>query len=73
MFNLSEITIRVIDSAVKARELYGDKADYIANRVLPEHEYRLEISYSNADRKGQVCLPPGASVTAEQVLALVNR
>ncbi len=73
MLEPGEITIRVIDAAANARELYGDKADYITNRTLPEHEYRLEISYSKAERKGQICLPAGASVTAEQILALVNR
>lgn len=72
-FDLSEITVRVIDAAAKARELYGDQADYITNRTLPEHDYRLEISYSNGERSGQACLAVGESVTAEQILALVNR
>jgi TPP-dependent pyruvate/acetoin dehydrogenase alpha subunit len=35
------VTVTVIDLADSARQLYGENADYIAGRKLPEHDYRF--------------------------------
>jgi hypothetical protein len=43
-------TIRIVDLAAKARAVYGDQADYVAGRTLPEHDYRFEVVEANGTR-----------------------
>lgn len=42
--------ITVIDVAMDARMLWGDKADYVAGRILPDHDYRFELRYPDGAR-----------------------
>lgn len=44
------LTIRLVDVAAEAREMYGDNADYIAGRTLPEHEWRFEVTTGSGAR-----------------------
>jgi hypothetical protein len=62
------ITVGIIDTAAQARLLYGDNADYIAGRKLPEHEYRLNATTPTG---GTVTFHSGA--TAEDVAAYWQR
>jgi hypothetical protein len=48
------VTVEVIDLTDSARQLYGDKADYIAGRKLPDHDYRFSLK-----------TPTGGEVTFE--------
>lgn len=63
-----EAVIGVVDVAAHAREIFGDKADLIAGRPMPETDWRFEAT-----------LPNGASVTfhrgatAEHVAAYLAR
>lgn len=73
-YRIDEITIRIIDVVAQARELFGEEgAAQIAGRPLPEHDYRFEIIASNGTRKSEVTVHAGASLSAEDILALVRR
>lgn len=58
------IEIRIVDVAARARELFGDQADYIAGRPLPEHDYRFEVG--SVDGR---CMTFGNGDTAAHVAA----
>jgi hypothetical protein len=60
--------IRIVDVAAQARKMYGAKADYVAGRPLPEHDWRLE---ANTPTGGEITFSRGA--TAEDVAAYWRR
>lgn len=62
------VTITLIDQAKSARQLYGDKAEFIAGRPLPEHEYRFQATTPTG---GEICFHRGA--TADDVAAYWKR
>lgn len=62
------IEVTVIDQADSARQLFGDHADYIAGRPLPEHEYRF---VAKTPTGGEITFHLGA--TAEDVAAYWRR
>lgn len=64
-------TLRIIDNAAQARKLYGDQADYVAGRNLPEHEYRFELVITGDDTRAEVSLHDGA--TAPHVVAYLEQ
>lgn len=44
------VQISMVDIAAEAREMYGEHADEIAGRKLPEHEWRFELRFRNGGR-----------------------
>jgi hypothetical protein len=42
--------VEIIDAAEHARELYGEHADNIAGRKLPEHDYRFRMTTKTGAR-----------------------
>lgn len=42
--------IGLVDIAAEAREMYGEDADKIAGRKLPEHEWRFEVTFPDGSR-----------------------
>lgn len=61
--NVPVATVQIIDVAARARALFGDDADLIAGRPLPDHEYRFVAS---TPAGGTVTFAVGA--TAEHVM-----
>lgn len=72
-FSLDQISVRIIDAAENARTYHGDDAEYVAGRPIPEHDYRLEIVADNGTRKVSQIAPRGYRLSAEDILALMNR
>lgn len=62
------VTVAVVDISDTARRLYGDRADYIAGRPLPERDYRLTAKTPTG---GEVSFHQGA--TADDVAAYWRR
>lgn len=62
------IQITVIDQADSARQLFGDKAEYVVGRPLPEHDYRLTAKTPTG---GEITFHRGA--TAHDVAAYWQR
>jgi hypothetical protein len=62
------VQVTVIDVADSARQLYGDNADYIAGRKLPEHDYRFSAQTPTG---GEITFNAGA--TAEDIAAYWQR
>jgi hypothetical protein len=59
--------IVLVDIADKARREYGDRADWLTGRQLPEHEWRFVVTSA----AGLSTFPVGA--TADQVAAALAR
>jgi DNA-binding CsgD family transcriptional regulator len=63
---LLPVRIRVIDIAAATREMYGEAANHVAGRVLPEHEYRFQIIWPSGTRES---CPDGWTLTADMIAA----
>lgn len=73
-YKLEDITIKIIDVAAEARQMYGDKvATEIANGFLPEHDYRFEAIADNGTNKTSVTFARGSVFRAENILRYLNR
>lgn len=59
------ITVRIVDVAEAARLLCGDKAQHIAGRPIPDHDYRIEV----IDHGGGRWTYGDHPVTAAQIVA----
>jgi hypothetical protein len=44
------VKIKLVDVAGAAREMFGDAADEIAGRRLPEHDWRFEVTTDAGSR-----------------------
>lgn len=64
--NLNAVTVRIVDVATEAREMYGDDAEYMAGRPLPAHDYRFEVVGPDGTR---ITFHAGAALSAEAILA----
>lgn len=60
--------ITLVDIAAECREVYGERADEVANRKLPEHEWRFELKFDDGT---EATLHVGA--TAADVAAYLDR
>lgn len=72
-YELKDITIKLVDVAEEVRLLYGEKAEYIAGRPIPEKDLRFEVTAERDGRKSTLSCPADIKLSAEDFLALVNR
>lgn len=62
------VEVTVIDQADSARQLFGENAEYVIGRPLPEHDYRLTAKTPTG---GEITFHQGA--TADDVAAYWRR
>lgn len=72
-YELKDITIKLVDAAEEVRQLYGEKAEYVVGRPIPEKDLRFEVTAECDGRKSTLSCPAGIKLSAEDFLALVNR
>lgn len=61
--------IQMVDVAAEARDAYGEHANEIAGRELPDHEWRFELSFRGPGTTGKATMHHGA--TADDVQAYI--
>ena len=72
-YNQNEMPIKIYDAAADARGLYGKKAKEVIGLSLRETDYRSELTPSNSVKKKTFAFPASIKVSAEDVLAYLNR
>jgi len=65
---MSTYMIKLTDVAGEARAMFGDQADYVAGRKLPDHDWRFEIIFESG---AQISMNSDADAT--QVAAAIDR